>query len=97
MDFHKERLLTIITEADLEEYLIRDINKLGARGYTITSVQGKGEKGIRNDLWSATSNIKLEVVCDAKICLEIIDFLNKNYIKNYAMLIFVSEVDILRS
>ncbi|MFH1462050.1 MAG: transcriptional regulator [bacterium] len=96
MDFVNKKLLTIITESDLEEHLIKDINNLGAKGYTITSVQGKGEKGIRNDLWSATSNIKLEVVCDAKICLEIIDFLNKNYIKNYAMLIFTIDIEVIK-
>lgn len=97
MDFHKEHLLTIITEADLEEHLIRDINRLGARGYTITSVQGKGEKGVRNDLWSASSNIKIEVICVSDICEKLVEFLKLNYLKNYAMIVFISKVDVLRS
>ena len=58
MDFYKEKLLTVITESEIEEHLIEDVNRLGAKGYTISSVGGKGEKGLRNAIWSANSNIK---------------------------------------
>ncbi len=96
MDFFKESLLTIITESDIEEHLLKDVDELGAKGYTITSVTGKGEKGIRNAIWSANSNIKVEIICDNKICEKIVEFLKKNYLENYAMILFISEVDVLR-
>lgn len=97
MDFFKEKLLTIITELDIEEHLLKDIDELGAKGYTITVVRGKGEKGIRNSIWSANSNIKVEIICDNKLCEKIIEFLKENYLKNYATILFISEIDILRS
>ena len=96
MNFYKEKLLTIITEADLEEHLIEDVDRLGAKGYTITSVQGKGEKGLRNADWSSNSNIKIEIICDTKVSEDIVEFLQANYLKNYAMILFVADVDVLR-
>ena len=96
MDFCKEKLLTIITESEIEEHLLEDIDKLGAKGYTITPVTGKGEKGLRNAIWSANSNIKVEVICCSKTCAEIIEFLKEHYLKNYAMILFVSEVEVFR-
>ncbi len=96
MDFYKEKLLTIITESEIEEHLLQDVDRLGAKGYTISSVKGKGEKGVRNAVWSANSNVKIEIVCDNNICEKIIEFLKENYLKNYAMILFVSDVDVLR-
>ncbi len=97
MVFHKEKLLTVITEADIEENLIEDINRLGAKGYTISSVTGKGEKGIRNSVWSLNSNIKIEIICNAKTCENIAKFLNENYFENYALILFVTDISVLRS
>lgn len=96
MDFFNEKLLTIITESDIEEHLLADLDKLGAKGYTLTSVRGKGEKGLRNAIWSANSNIKVEVICCPKTCEEIIEFVKEHYLKNYAIILFVSDVDVLR-
>lgn len=96
MDFYKEKLLTIITESEIEEHLLQDIDRLGAKGYTISSAKGKGEKGVRNAVWNANSNVKIEIVCDNNICEKIIEFLKENYLKNYAMILFISDVNVLR-
>jgi nitrogen regulatory protein PII len=95
MDFVKKKLLTIITESDLEERIIGDIGSLGAKGYTITQVNGKGQKGLRNADWSANSNIKIEIICKNDISKKIIQFMQKNYIKNYAMILYTSEVEVI--
>lgn len=97
MNFFKEQLLTIITEAEIEDYLIEGIDKLGAKGYTITNVRGKGEKGLRNADWTMNSNIKVEIICNDNLCKNIIEFLKENYLKNYAMILFISEVNVIRS
>ena len=97
MDFYKEKLLTVITESDIEDRLIKNFNILGAKGYTISSVRGKGEKGLRNDIWSSNSNIKIEIVCDDKVCEKIVEFLQLNYLKNYAMILFIVDVNVLRT
>ncbi|MCF7799572.1 hypothetical protein K9L05_03620 [Candidatus Babeliales bacterium] len=91
-----EKLLTIITESDIEEHIIKDVEVLGAKGYTITSVLGKGERGKRNAIWSNNSNIKIEIISDSEICNNIVQHLQNNYIKNYAMIFFIAEVNIFR-
>jgi len=96
MDFYKEKLLTVITESEIEEHLVEDFDKLGAKGYTISLARGKGEKGIRNAIWSSNSNIKIEIICCPKVCEKIVEFLKANYLKNYAMILFVADVDVLR-
>ena len=65
MHSHQRKLLTIVTEAVLETTLIRDIEKHDVRGYTITDARGKGSRGVRGAGWETSSNIRIEVVCDA--------------------------------
>ena len=95
MDFLKEKLLTVITEADIEEHFLQDIEELGAKGYTITTARGKGERGLRSADWNLNSNIKIEILCSAKTCDIIVKFLKENYLRNYAMTLFVSDVEVL--
>ena len=40
------KLLTIVTEAALENTLAKTIERLGAHGYTITDARGKGGRGV---------------------------------------------------
>jgi hypothetical protein len=97
MTFSKQKLLTIVTESRLESILSEDIEALGARGYTITDARGKGHRGIRDATWAANANIRMEVVCDATLAKIIMAHLKKGYFNNYAMILFVSDIDVLRS
>lgn len=65
MNSSTRKLLTIISEAALERTLTTDIERLGAHGYTITDARGKDRRGSRNANWSESSNIRIEVICDA--------------------------------
>lgn len=95
---HPERrkLLTIISESVLEAALVRDIERLGAHGYTITDARGKGARGVRNAGWDASSNIRVEVVCDSATSAAICTHLKATYYDNYAMIMFSHDVDVLR-
>ena len=96
MEDHTRTLLTIVTEAALEGTLIRDIERLGAHGHTITDARGKGGRGVRNACWEASGNIRLEVVCDAEKAGAIATYLQEHYYDDYAMILFVSDVKVLR-
>ena len=90
------KLLTIVTEAALEDTLVRDIGILGARGYTITDARGKGGRGKRDATWAPHANIRLEVLCDANTAGTICTALRERYYDNYSMVMYVSDVDVLR-
>lgn len=89
-------LLTVITEAALEAALLRDIERLGAHGYTVTDARGKGSRGVRDAGWEASSNIRVEVLCDTTTAESIAAHLQQHYYANYAMILFMSEVNVLR-
>lgn len=90
------KLLTIVTEAAIESVLVQDIERLGAHGYTATDARGKGSRGVRNSTWEATSNVRIEVVCDAAVAEAIMAHLQAHYYDDYAMIMFVTNVAVLR-
>lgn len=96
MNSHKRKLLTIVTEASIESPLLRDIERLGAHGYTVTDARGKGSRGVRDAGWDASSNIRIEVVCGVEAAQAIAAHLAAHYYGNYAMILFASDVDVLR-
>lgn len=96
MKGHTRKLLTIVTEAALESTLIRDIERLDAHGYTITDAWGKGGRGLRHAGGGASGNIRIEVVCDAETAGAIAGYLQEHYYNDYAMILFVTDIEVLR-
>jgi hypothetical protein len=90
------KLVTIITETALERRLIEDLKRLGAHGYTISDARGEGSRGVRNAGWDASGNIRVEVVCDPATAARIADHLKARYYDYYAMILFLSDVGVLR-
>ena len=90
------KLLTVVTEAALENVLVKDFETLGVRGYTIIDARGKGSRGTRDATWGESSNIHVEIVCDEVTAAAIADHLQSRYYQDYAMILFVSEVAVLR-
>lgn len=93
---HTRKLLTIVTEAALEGVLVQQLERLGAHGYTITDARGKGHRGVRRAGWEASSNIRVEVVCDGEAADAITAHLQTHYYEHYAMILFVVDVTVLR-
>ena len=91
------KLLTIITEALLESELCEAIDKLGATGYTVTNARGRGSRGVRDAGWASSGNIRVEVVCSKELSDRIAETLREKYYSDYAMIIFESDVRVLRS
>jgi hypothetical protein len=95
-DLTIRKLLTVVCEASLERAVAVDLSRLGARGYTITDARGLGAQGERDGLWPPSANIRIEILCDAAVA-EVIAFELKNrYYKQYSMVIFIADVQVLR-
>lgn len=95
MDTSLTKLLTIYTEAALESTLIREIDKHGASGYTITNARGKGSSGARTASWEANSNIRVEILCTPELATKLAKALHQKYADNYAMLTYVTNAEIV--
>jgi nitrogen regulatory protein PII len=96
MNKSTRKLLTIITESALERILVEEIERLGAHGFTITDARGKGSRGLRDAAWGESSNIRIEVVCDEATANAIAGHLQAHYYEPYGMILFMSDVTVLR-
>jgi hypothetical protein len=93
---HPKTLLTIITEAVLEAALVRDLRELGAQGWTAAEVHGGGSEGTREGAWEADRTIEMKVICDAAIADAIASHLLAAYSANYSLVLYFSEVSVMR-
>lgn len=87
-------LLTILSEAVLEDTLIDEIMALGAKGYTISEARGRGTHGLRTGKWSAGGNIRIEVIGDQTLCANIVKRLQTGYERDYGLLMFTCPVEL---
>ncbi|MCG8368905.1 MAG: transcriptional regulator [Proteobacteria bacterium] len=92
----RRKLVTIITEAVLESELLDVLDALGASGYTVTNARGKGSRGIRDAGWTSSGNVRIEVICTGELAATIAGHLHENYYNNYAMVVYQSDVSVLR-
>ncbi len=96
MTGEKRTLLTIVTEAALENELTDVLPRLGAGGYTIVNARGRGSRGVRDAGWTSDSNIRVEVICDPETADRISTHLREHYYRDYAMILYLSDVAVLR-
>jgi nitrogen regulatory protein PII len=96
MNAHTRTLLTVIGEAALEKKLLADLEALGAPGWTVSDARGRGGRGVRSAGWDTEGNIRLEVICARELAERIAEHLQRSYYANFAMVCYLSEVQVLR-
>jgi nitrogen regulatory protein PII len=96
MHHYTRRMVTIVTEATLERALIAELETLGARGFTITDVRGKGSRGTRKSDWAQEGNIRVEVICDPALAESLAELVQARFYDHYAMILFMQDVSVLR-
>ena len=96
MEPNQRKLLTIVTEALLESGITAALNELGASGYTIVDARGRGRRGVRDAGWESSGNIRVEVLCDEALAKSIAESLRDRFYDDYAMVLYISDVTVLR-
>lgn len=95
MEMTRVKLVTIIAESVLEDGLIKEIRRLGATGYTRSDVRGEGSRGRRvSDVEGA--NVRLECLVSAETAERIAEAVAERYFQNYAIVVFVEDVSVVR-
>ena len=94
----KLKLVTIIAEAILEDRLVRELRRLGARGYTVTGVvRGEGARGNPAIVDPGGQNVRIETLVSAEIASRISAYIADHYFSDYAVIIYILEAEVLRS
>ena len=89
------RLVTIVAEPVLEEQIVELLHRLGARGHTVTDSRGAGSRGMRA-ADPPGGGVRIEVVVSAEVADRILRHVAEQYFPNYAVIAFVSSVDVVR-
>jgi nitrogen regulatory protein P-II 2 len=87
--------ITIISEALLEDRLIRDVKTCGAKGYTITQAHGEGTRGVRASQWEG-GNIKLETIVSETVADAILEMVASKYFQHFAVIAYLETVAVVR-
>ncbi len=89
------KLMTIMTEAAIENDVLNELVKLGAKGYTSIDARGKGHRGVRNAAWGLSANVRIEVMDTEENVRKMAAAMKERYYRNYAMLIFLHDVEVI--
>jgi nitrogen regulatory protein P-II 2 len=89
------QLVTIVAESILESRLERDLQKLGAHGFTVSSARGQGTRGLRTGDWEG-GNVRIETIVSPAVADDILAFVAEHYFPNYAVIAWVHDVGVLR-
>lgn len=87
-------LLTIVAEEVLEQRLVRVLHEAGIAGYTVTPARGEGARGLRQG--ASGTNIRLDTITTNEVAEELIDHLRVHYFANYAIVVWLSDVRVVR-
>ncbi|MGB4324325.1 MAG: hypothetical protein WBJ33_03610 [Candidatus Nanopelagicales bacterium] len=89
-------LITIVTESVIQSRLIEDLQRVGARGWTLSAAQGAGPRNRRVSEVEG-GNIRVEVLADSTTIERIWQLLHESYFPNYAVSAWQSTVLVSRS
>lgn len=96
------RKLVIVTEKVLLKKIVKIIHEEGATGYTVVPAGGEGSRNVRSSGQPAVSdtfsNIKFEVLtADRDMAVRISDRIAEKYYDDYAVIIYLCDVEVLRA
>jgi nitrogen regulatory protein PII len=87
--------VTIIGDNALGRQIVKEVRAHGATGYTYTVVHGEGAMGVRPSHWEGP-NAKIEIVATPAVAQRICEHMAKAYFENYAVIIFLDDVQVIR-
>ncbi len=89
-------LLTIIVEEALASAIEKEIEEMGAKGYTAWHVSGKGISGLRDNQWIG-ENIKIETIVSLDVGQIIMLHLQRKYFDRFPIIAFHYPVSVVRA
>jgi nitrogen regulatory protein P-II 2 len=91
---HMKRVV-IIGDGDVEYRLVKEVQVLGATGYTCCDARGQGERGIR-PRHAESGNTKIEIIATAEVARKILAHVATHYFEKYAMIAYLDEIEVLQ-
>lgn len=90
-----DKLLVIVCEEALEQHVGREIIACGAKGYTVSTVRGRGHRGVRDAQWLLSSNVRFEVLCSQPVAQRVAEQVREKFERNFGMVIYCVDASTL--
>jgi nitrogen regulatory protein PII len=97
MNLYDEKLLTIVCEVLAKRRVLEILEKHRVSGYTLYTVEGKGEKGIRGQGLPEENNIKVEIILKRETAENIIEEISRKLFADYTIILYQSDVKVART
>ncbi|HSG48826.1 MAG TPA: P-II family nitrogen regulator [Longimicrobiales bacterium] len=94
METKKAVLVTIVAERLLRDRLTEKIRALGAKGFTLTEVQGEGARGWQAHEFQGPS-VKIETLVREEVAEKIVEAVSK-YFEHHAVIVYLSDARVVR-
>ncbi|MGI9470246.1 MAG: SulP family inorganic anion transporter [Rubripirellula sp.] len=91
----KVRRITVVADASLEDWLVREFIACGASGYTSIPCSGAGRRSVESGQ-RKTNQVRIEIIALRSVCDEIIDFLRRDTLAEHRITACVESVDVVR-
>lgn len=91
-----EKLVTVIAPDVLEDRLVTIMKKRGVSGYTLQRARGAGSAGVQSGMLDVDTNLQLKVILPPDRLPRLLDDLDALLVKGHHLIVFVSDVSVLR-
>jgi hypothetical protein len=91
------QLVVILCEQALEKLIEPELLAAGAKGYSISDARGRGNRGLRDARWLLSSNVRIEILCNAEVAHRIMEMVDSKYCDNYGLVMYTQEVQASRA
>lgn len=97
MKLYNVKLLTITCEILAKENIIEILKKHEITGYTTYEVEGNGTRGLRGQGLKTEKNVKVEIIMQEEKLQDIIEEISRTMFANFAMVLYVTDVGVVRT
>jgi hypothetical protein len=87
-----QKVLVLICEEALEALVCIDILAAGAKGYPVSTVRGRGNRGVRDAQWLLSSNVRFEILCSDTAALRLLEVIENKYAQHYGLIAYMHDV-----
>lgn len=91
----KLKLVTIVAERVLEGRLLRALEELGSKGFTLTEATGKGSRGVRASEWEGP-DVRIETIVSPAVADAIVSHIAEHYFAHYAVIVHMHDTEVVR-
>lgn len=97
MQLYPLKLVTVVGETVIMDDIAKEGVELGATGYTMTEVVGRGSRNARNVIdTGGAKTMRLEFVAPMDVAAKILTHISHTYFEHYACIAWLSDVQVVR-